>query len=173
MPCLILITGCTYRAEADKMVASPGSQPSAAPDYWQQSLCVRAVEGGEKFNLMSAPGVVEDDAFRSALQQTLERSHLVAKPDSCKYYMDVNLLGISQPSQGLFVASVQAISHINYKIFNADQKPVFLDTVSASFTAGAFESFAAVARVEHAVEGSVRSNFEQFLQHLQARPPAP
>jgi hypothetical protein len=172
VPCLLLITACSVGADADRMVSSRDETALVFPDQWQQNLCVRSVEGGEQPNFSSPIGVIDNETLRKAFRQSLEQRHLLGQPESCKYHIDVNLLGVSQPGQGIIVTDPQSISHINYKIFDRDQNPVFLDTVSASYTTKPFDSFFAGARVLHSVEGSVRANFDQFLQHLQTAPHA-
>lgn len=166
--CCLLITACT--AQAGRMVVSSESTPSPFPDQWKHNLCVRNVGGGETFNLLSQPGVVESDAFRSAFEQSLERNLLLAEPSGCKYYIDVDILGVSQPSRGIFITSVEAISHVNYKVFDRNQKPVLLDTVSATYTAGFSDAVVGAVRVERASEGAVRANFEKFLEDLRTKP---
>jgi hypothetical protein len=152
------------------MTASPDDRASVFPERWRRSLCIRSVEGGEQHRFSAPLGAVDDEAFRKAFQQSLQQRQLLAQPDSCKYRVDVNILGVSQPGRGMIVTDPQSTSHINYKIYDRDQKPVFLDTVSASFTTRPFDAFFAGTRVIHSVEGSVRANFDQFLQHLQAAP---
>ncbi len=167
--CLPLLAACT--ADAGRMVASSGGVALAFSGGWQHTLCLRTVEGGEKWNLLSQAGVVEDAAFREALEKSLRQNQLIAPQTACKYYLDVNILGVSQPSEGMFVTSVQTISHVNYKIFDRNQKPAFVDTVSSSYTEN-FSLLPAVARVQRSSEGAVRTNFDQFLQHLSTKPPA-
>jgi hypothetical protein len=167
--CLLPIAACT--ADAGRMVATSADTPLAFSAAWQHSLCLRTVGGGETLNLLSQAGVVEDAAFREALEKTLEQNQLLAQPSGCKYYLDVDILGVSQPSHGLFVTSVQTISHVNYKIFDTSQKPAFVDTVSSSYTED-FSLLPAAARAQRASEGAVRTNFDQFLQHLSMKPPA-
>ena len=166
---LLPIAACT--ADSDRMVATSADTPLAFPAAWQHSLCLRTVGGGETWNLLSQAGVVEDTAFRKALETTLAQNHLLAQPSDCKYYLDVDILGVSQPSHGIFITSVQTVSHVNYKIFDLNQKPAFLDTVSSSYTED-FSLLPAAARVQRASEGAVRTNFDQFLQHLATNPPA-
>src|SRR6266851_9509298 len=89
----------------------------------------------------------------------------------CDRVRSEDILGVSQPSEGMFVTSVQTISHVNYKIFDRNQKPAFVDTVSSSYTEN-FSLLPAVARVQRSSEGAVRTNFDQFLQHLSTKPPA-
>lgn len=166
---VVLLTACT--ANADRMIVQPGKGDPIDPGAWAGTLCLRNVIGGEQWNLMSQAGVVEDAALRTALEKTLQQNGLAAPADGCRYFLDVDILGVSQPSHGLFITSVQTDSHLNYKVYDPAQKPVFLDTVSASFTEP-FSLSPAVARVQYAAEGAVRTNFEQFLKHLAAKQPA-
>jgi len=50
----------------------------AFPAAWQHSLCLQTVGGGETWNLLSQAGVVEDTAFREALEKTLAQNQLLA-----------------------------------------------------------------------------------------------
>jgi hypothetical protein len=168
LACVALLAACA--ANPDRMVVPPEKGASATPAAWASSLCLRNVSGGEQWNMMSQAGVVEDAALRTALERTLQQNGLAAPKDACRYFLDIDILGISQPGHGLFIASVQTDSHLNYKVYGPGQKPVFLDTVSTSYTEPM--SFApALARVQYSAEGAVRTNFQQFLVHLAAKQP--
>src|SRR5436309_353917 len=82
---LPLLAACT--ADAGRMVASSGSAVLAHPGGWQHSVCLRTVEGGDKWNLLSQAGVVEDTAFREALEKSLQQNQLMASQNGCKYYL--------------------------------------------------------------------------------------
>lgn len=164
-----LLASCA--ANPDRMIAFTDSPKPTFQNAWTNSLCMRAIGGGEKWSLLAQAGVVEDDAFRKALESSLQRNQLLAQPSACKYYLDSDILGISQPGQGLFITSVTTEAHVNYKIFDGDQKPVFVDTVSSSYT----EPFAlnpGIARMQYSAEGAVRTNLEKFLKNLAGKSPS-
>jgi hypothetical protein len=167
--CLLALAACT--ADAERMVATSVSAPLPFAAAWQHGICLRTVEGGDKWNPLSQAGVVEDSALRQALEKSLAQNQLLGPSGACKYYLDVDILGVSQPSQGLIVTSVQTDSHVNYKIFDGKGRPAFVDTVSASYTED-FSLVPAALRVERASEGAVRTNFDEFLHHLAMKPPA-
>jgi hypothetical protein len=169
LACVALLTACA--ANPDRMVVQPEKGASIAPGVWAWTLRLRNLIGGEQWNLMSQAGVVEDAALRTALEKTLQQNGLAALKDGCRYFVDVDILGVSQPSHGLFVTSEQTVSHLNHKVYDPAQKPVFLDTVSVSYTEP-FSLAPAITRVQYAAEGAVRTNFEQFLKHLAAKQPA-
>jgi hypothetical protein len=163
-----LLAGCA--ADAERMVATSAGTPLPFAAAWQHSICLRTVQGGDKWNPLSQAGVVEDSALRQALEKSLEQNQLLGPSTACRYYLDVDILGVSQPGQGLIVTSVQTDSHVNYKIFDGRGRPAFVDTVSASYTED-FSLVPAALRFERASEGAIRTNFAQFLQHLSVKPP--
>jgi hypothetical protein len=96
--CVALLAACTYKAEPQNMAVQPGNGASISPGAWAGTLCLRNVIGGEQWNLMSQAGVVEDAALRAGLEQTLQQNGLAAPKDGCRYFLDVDILGISQQS---------------------------------------------------------------------------
>jgi hypothetical protein len=125
-------------------------------------MCVRTVSGGESTNPLWISEVGNGE-LREALTTSLSNAGLLAPQNSCKYFVDVDLLGVSQPSGGF---SMTAYSHVNYKVYDGAGNPILLATISASYTAGAFDAFAGYVRLKHATEGAMRASISQFLDRL-------
>jgi hypothetical protein len=143
------------------MVSTPSTM-TEYPSALLHGLCVRTVAGGEGTNPLWVSKVSSED-FQSALSASLENAELLAAPDPCRYHVDVNILGLSQPSFGL---SVEVISHVNYKMFDAADQPVLLETITTPYTATFSDSPLGFIRVTRANEGSVKANIEHFLTLL-------
>jgi hypothetical protein len=156
------LSACATASDPGRMsVASLLDQPSFSPAL-QHTICIRTVTGGETTNPLWVSKVDSGD-FQSALSVSMENAGLIAPPDACRYSLDVNLLGLSQPSFGL---DMQVTSHVNYKVFDATAQPILLETISAPFTATFSDSTIGFVRIKRANEGSIRASISQFLQKL-------
>jgi hypothetical protein len=143
------------------MVSAPLTM-TEYPSALRHSLCVRTVAGGEGTNPLWVSKVSSED-FKSALSASLENAGLLAAPNACHFQVDANILGLSQPSMGL---SMEVTSHVNYKVFDAADQPILLETVTTPYTATFSDSPIGFIRVKRANEGSVRANIKQFLTLL-------
>ena len=160
--------GCATAAKPEAMVfkAQPSERPF--PQFLAHAMCVRTVTGGEKTNPLWV-SKVDNDGFRSALGTSLDSAGLSAAASSCAYPVDVNLLGLSQPGMGF---DMTVTSHVNYKVYDAQAKPLVLETIDAPFTATVSDAFVGVERVRLANEGAVRLSIEKFFDKLRdASPP--
>jgi hypothetical protein len=88
---------------------------------------------------------------------------LLGVEGSCRYFVDVTLLGISEPTVGF---SMEVVAHANYKVYNTAGKPILLDTETASYTASFSESYIGAERLMRATEGAIRTANAQFLEKL-------
>lgn len=156
---LVVLAGCATGADPGKMAPTTMQDVAIYPEPFRHGMCVRTVTGGETTNPLWV-SKVDNDGFRSALSQSLESAGLGATERSCKFPVDVNLLGLSQPSFGI---SMEVISHVNYKVYGASGTPVLLETISAPFTATFSDSAIGFVRVKRANEGSIRENISGFL----------
>ena len=159
---LAFLIGCAAPADPGRMTVTKKASDEAYPRELHLAMCVRIVTGGEETNPMWMTKVSSAD-FKTALVESMARVRLIAPPDACKYNVDVNLLGISQPSGGW---TLEVTSHVNYKVFNVAAEPILLETVSAPFTATTSDAWGALTRVKIAIEGAVRTSIEQFLDKL-------
>lgn len=131
-------------------------------------MCVRNVSGGEKTNALWV-SKVDNDGFRSALNSSLTSAGLGAAPDSCPYPIDVNLLGLSQPSLGF---DMTVTAHVNCKVYDSKAQPVLLETIDSPFTATVSDAFIGVKRLQLANEGAIRTIIQTFFDKLKDAKPA-
>ncbi len=161
---LVYLSGCASDADPMRMVVRLPSADNSFPDALQHSMCVRSVTGGEATNPLWA-AKVSNQAFQSALAQSMDAAGLSASSAACKYSVDANLLGLAQPSFGL---DFEVTSHVNYKVYDPAAQPVMLETISAAYTAKFSEAALAVERLQRANEGAIRGSITQFLEKLRA-----
>jgi hypothetical protein len=161
---LVLVSACAAPADPKNMVAArtPGGSDFAAP--LRNAMCVRNVTGGEETNALWVSKVNNQD-FHTALAASLDTAGLTGAATACKYPVDVNLLGLSQPAGGF---DMEVTSHVNYKVYDAASQPILLETLSAAYTAKFSDAFAGVERLKLANEGSIRASISQFLDKLRA-----
>jgi hypothetical protein len=163
----LALGGCATPADPKAMVIS--SEPAAKPfpAKLQHAMCVRAVTGGEATNPLWV-SKVDDAGFHTALANSLDGAGLTATADGCHYPVDVNLLGLSQPSVGF---DMTVTSHVNYKVYDAGGQPVLLETINAPFTATMGDSVIGIVRLKMANEGSIRASIQQFFDKLRVLDP--
>jgi hypothetical protein len=161
-----LLAGCATAANPQAMAVTA---PAAAteqpfPPKLQHAMCVRNVTGGEETNPLWV-SKVDDTGFRTALSNSLDSVGLSAPSASCSYPIDVNLLGLSQPSLGF---DMTVTSHVNYKVYDTTGQPVLLATIDAPYTAKMGDSLIGVKRLQLANEGSIRVSIQQFFDKLRS-----
>ncbi len=110
----ISLSGCATAAKPEAMVAKTQPADRAFPHFFSHAMCVRTVSGGEKTNPLWV-SKVDNDGFRSALGTSLDAAGLTAPASGCAYPIDINLLGLSQPSFGF---DMTVTSHVNYKVYD-------------------------------------------------------
>jgi hypothetical protein len=161
---------CASAADPGAMTLStPTALASAAappfPANLQHAMCVRSVTGGEETNPMWV-SKVDDNGFKSAFTGSLDNAGLTAQSAGCSYQIDVNLLGLSQPSMGL---DMTVTSHVNYKVYDASGQPYLLATIDAPYTATMSDAFMGVERLKLANEGSIRTSIQMFFDKLRTK----
>lgn len=161
------LAGCATPADPTRMTVASLPVNSAFPDALRRAVCVRSVTGGEDTNPLWASKVGSED-FRGALTASLDAAGLTASAGACKYSVDVNLLGLSQPSMGF---SFEVTSHVNYKVYDPTGRPILLETISAAYTAEFSEAPIGIVRLKRANEGSIRTSITQFLDKLRVAKP--
>lgn len=156
------LAACAAPADPGRMTVTTAPIAGGFPAPLVRAMCVRSVTGGEATNPLWV-SKVDNAGFRTALSASMEQAALVAPVNACKYPVDANLLGLSQPIMGF---DLQVTSHVNYKVYDEAGQPVLLDTVSAPFTATLGDLLIAVTRLQRANEGSIRASISQFLDKL-------
>jgi hypothetical protein len=158
---LLLLAACATSADPERMAVTQA--PGAGfPTALQHAMCVRTITGGEATNPLWV-SEVDNAGFGKALTDSLSGVGLLGAQGSCRYFVDVDLLGLSQPVAGL---TLEVTSHANYKVYDAGGKPALFATISAPYSAEFSESMLAVVRLQRANEGSIRASITQFLDRL-------
>jgi hypothetical protein len=150
------------------MVVKTQASDKPFPQVLSHAMCVRNITGGEKTNPLWV-SKVDNDGFRTALGTSLDTAGLSASASGCNYPIDVNLLGLSQPSIGF---DMTVTSHVNYKVYDPKAQPLVLETIDAPFTATMKDAFVGVERLRLANEGSIRASIEKFFDKLRDANPA-
>jgi hypothetical protein len=158
------LSGCATPADPSQMSVATAPADSNFPPPLHQAMCVRTVSGGEDTNPMWLSKVSNAD-FQTALGNSLDSAGLSAATGSCKYPVDVNLLGLSQPSIGF---DMTVTAHVNYKVYDAAGKPVMLETLNSAYTATVSDAFVGVTRLRLANEGAMRTSISDFFAKLKA-----
>ena len=115
---LLLLAACATPADPQRMAVTQAAG-TGFPAKLQHAMCVRNVTGGEATNPLWV-SEVDDAGFSQALSNSLSSLGLLAAQGSCRYFVDVDLLGLSQPTVGI---SMEVTSHANYKVYDAGGKP--------------------------------------------------
>lgn len=161
--------GCASAAKPEAMaVAAPASTDKPFPQNFAHAMCVRNVTGGEKTNALWA-SKVDNDGFRSAMNSSLASAGLNSASDNCSYPIDVNLLGLAQPSLGF---DMTVTAHVNYKVYDPKAQPVLLETIDSPFTATVGDAFIGTKRLQLANEGAIRTSIQTFLDKLKDAKPS-
>lgn len=158
---LLLLAACATPADPERMAVSQAAGPGF-PAKLQHAMCVRNVTGGEATNPLWV-SEVDDAGFSEALTNSLSSVGLLGAQGSCRYFVDVDLLGLSQPAAGF---AMEVTSHANYKVYDAGGKPALFATINAAYTAEFSESVVGSFRLKRANEGAIRASITQFLDRL-------
>ncbi len=171
--CIMVLSSCSSIADPKQMVAPQLQGESDYPPPLRRSMCARNVSGAGEGNqpvivIATRDQKLENADLKEALTNSLAQSGLLATTDSaCRYFVDLNVLGLSEPSAGF---SMEVTAHINYKVFDTSGRAVFLETISSPYTAQFSEAFAGSVRIRRAIEGAIRSSISQFLSRLRMLP---
>jgi hypothetical protein len=162
------LSGCASAAKPEAMIVASQPSDKPFPQPLAHAMCIRNVTGGEKTNALWV-SKVDDAGFRTALNSSLSAAGLNAASDNCPYPIDVNLLGLSQPSMGF---DMTVTSHVNYKVYDPKAQPLLLETIDSPFTATMKDAFVGVERLRIANEGAIRTSIQTFFDKLKDTKPA-
>lgn len=161
-----LLAACAAPAEPGRMTAQTVGESAALPPTLRGAFCVGTVTGGERTNPLWTSQVGNDE-FRQALNDSLaSNGYLGAAP--CRFTVDANMLGLSQPIAGL---DMEVTAHVNYRVGAAGQPPLLQETITSRFTATFSDSPVGVIRLQRANEGAIRASITALLQRLRAVTP--
>lgn len=158
---LLLLAACATPADPQRMVITQ-APIGGFPAKLQHAMCVRKVSGGEATNPLWV-SEVDDAGFSEALTNSLSSLGLLGAEGSCRYFVDVDLLGLSQPAAGF---AMEVTSHANYKVYDAGGKAALFATINAAYTAEFSENVVGSFRLKRANEGAIRASITQFLDRL-------
>ncbi len=163
----VQLSGCAAPADPKAMTVTAQATDKPFPNRLQNAMCVRTVTGGEATNPMWT-SKVDNKGFQTALETTLTSTGLAAPADGCAYPIDVNLLGLSQPSIGF---DMTVTAHVNYKVYDQSGEPFILATVDAPYTATVSDAFVGVKRLKLANEGAIKLSIKLLLDKLRESDP--
>ena len=154
---VLLLVACATPADPKRMAVPEASITSGFPASLQHAMCVRSVSGGEETN-PNGVSKVGNAELREALTTSLSNAGLLAPQNSCKYLVDVNLLGLSTSIGFAIDPKIKITSYTNYKVYDGAGNPILLATISAFHEAGSHAGGA-----KRAEEGAMRGSISQFL----------
>ena len=129
-----------------------------------ESVAVGEVTGGKETNPLWVSKVANDD-FAGALSQTLS-AHAMLAPETNKYRLDADLVGLKQPFAGL---DMTVTSTVQYTLTDVDaNEVVYSSEVKTPYTAKMGDAFVAVQRLKLANEGSIRANLSTMISEMVA-----
>ena len=168
---LAVVTGCAKPAKVNEMVSGPRASASTpANPALHEAACVEQVSGGKLTNPLWV-SEVDNLGFLRALKHSLDANRLLVKrPEDCRFGINANLLGLSQPFIGI---DVEVTANVNYTVRQAGvDAPYMLQTETSAYTSRFTEEKILWAeRLQEANEGAVRKNIGAFIDALLASKP--
>lgn len=160
----LFVSGCAIGAVGSAMVPGLETAPACrSVDSLNVSIALGTVGGGSATRGWDR-SLVSSESLAEALRMTLaQRGLLSADPDEAPYQLDVFLVELNQPAGGY---TTEVVSFIRYKLFDSDDRIVFDDVITASYTLSVSDVFYGVKRMRLASEGSVKTNIVVFLHEL-------
>lgn len=166
------ISGCAKPASVKPMTSSSRANALSPADInLSGAICVKTVDGGKTTNPLWV-SEVDNASFLIALEASLKNNGLLAEtPETCRYDVEVNLLGLSQPYISI---DVEVTANVNYRVRKAGiDEPYLLKTIQTSYTARfTQDKLLWGTRLKEANEGSIRKNIGEFIDAILTRPPS-
>jgi hypothetical protein len=159
---LIALTGCATPAAVEQMaVYLPVTQSNPA---LKNGIGIFETTGGKETNPMWT-SQVSGDAFRRALEQSLENAGMLSKiAAGSKYQLTADLTRLDQPFMGL---DMTVTATVRYSLVeNASRKEVYSRVIQVGHTATMSDAFAGAQRLRLANEGAVRANIRALINDL-------
>ena len=172
IPILMLAAGCAQPARVDRMIASQSPQSAALPAQspLHRAIGTTVVEGGRTTIPIFTPEV-DNDAFISALRESLNRNGLLAGTAApARYTLQASLIRADQPVRGL---NKTVLTTIRYRLRDvASGRVVYDEQIDSRFTVTFDDEPIASSRHRQANEGAMRQNLEKLIERLRAFRPA-
>ena len=159
-----ILAGCATPAAVEQMAVSlPITQTNPA---LKNSVAVAEVTGGRDTNPMWT-SQVSSDAFRRALEQSLESAGMFNKiVAGSKYQLTADLTRLDQPMMGF---DMTVGSTVRYSLIEAQtRKEIYARVIQMSYTAKMSDAFVGSQRLRLANEGAVKANIQAFVADLVA-----
>ena len=159
---VLILGGCATPAAVEQMAVSlPTTQSNPA---LKNSVGVLEVTGGRETNAMWT-SQVSSDAFRRALEQSLQNAGMFSKIASGgRYQLTADLTRLDQPLMGF---DMTVTSTVRYSLVdNQTRKEVYTRVIQARHTATVSDAFVGSQRLKLANEGSVQANIKSFINDL-------
>ena len=157
-----LLAGCATPAAVEQMsVSLPITQTNSA---LKNSVGVKEVTGGRETNPMWT-SQVSSDAFRRALEQSLENAGMFSKiVAGSKYQLTADLTRLDQPMMGF---DMTVTSTVRYSLIETQtRKEVYSRVIQIGYTAKMSDAFVGTQRLKLANEGAVKANIQGLINDL-------
>jgi len=130
----------------------------------KNNVAVAEVTGGKETNPMWT-SQVSSDAFRRALEQSLEVAGMFSKIVSgSKHQLTADLTRLDQPMLGF---DMTVGSTVRYSLIETQsRKEVYSRVIQISYTAKMSDAFIGSQRLKLANEGAVKANIQAFINDL-------
>ena len=157
-----VLAGCATPAAVEQMsVSLPITQTNSA---LKNSVGVKEVTGGRETNPMWT-SQVSSDAFRRALEQSLENAGMFSKiVAGSKYQLTADLTRLDQPMMGF---DMTVTSTVRYSLIETQtRKEVYSRVIQIGYTAKMSDAFVGTQRLKLANEGAVKANIQGLINDL-------
>ena len=157
-----ILTGCATPAAVEQMaVVLPITQTNPA---LKNNVGVAEVTGGRETNAMWT-SQVSSDAFKRALEQSLESAGMFSKiVAGSKYQLTADLTRLDQPMMGF---DMTVTSTVRYSLIETQtRKEVYTRVIQIGYTASMSDAFIGSQRLKLANEGAVKANIQSFINDL-------
>ena len=159
---VVMLGGCATPAAVEQMAVSlPITQTNPA---LKNNVGVLEVTGGRETNAMWT-SQVSSDAFRRALEQSLQNAGMFSKIASGgRYQLTADLTRLDQPLMGF---DMTVTSTVRYSLVdNQTRKEVYSRVIQIGYTATVSDAFIGSQRLKLANEGAVQANIKSFINDL-------
>lgn len=159
------LAGCASPATVTGMVSHQLPSMPMQTKALENNVAMDQVVGGESTNPMWL-SEVGTQAFKQALVQSLQVSHLYGDLSHSHYHLNASLLELKKPFIGLNLTDT---CKVHYQLINATtHKTVFDKDITNQYTAKFSDALLAVERLRLANEGAVRTNIQELISDLYA-----
>lgn len=157
-----VLAGCATPAAVEQMAVSlPIIQTNPA---LKNGVAVAEVTGGRETNPMWT-SQVSSDAFRRALEQSLQNAGMFSKiVAGSQYQLVADLTRLDQPMMGF---DMTVGTTVRYSLIETQtRKEVYARVIQVSYTAKVSDAFIGSQRLKLANEGAVKTNIQAFVNDL-------